>query len=152
MLSKQCRGIDTMAKYRTYLELSRLETFEERFNYLKLSGTPSYITFGGHRQLNQMLYKSPIWRNDVRPRVILRDNGCDLGIDDRPIMKGDILIIHHINPITIEDVVNNNPCVYDLNNLICCTDRTHKQIHYGDGSNLIPSEPIERRPGDTKLW
>lgn len=144
-----------MAKYRMYLELSRLKTFEERFEYLKLAGTPSYITFGGHRQLNQLLYKSPLWLS-VRDKVIIRDEGCDLGIHDRPIGNSrahdDILIIHHLNPITIEQVVNNDPCVYDLNNLICCSSRTHRQIHYGDGRNLTPSKPIERRPGDTKLW
>ena len=138
-------------KFRTYQELIQLETFEERFEYLRLAGTPGYITFGSHRLLNQMLYKSPIWAS-VRQRVILRDDGCDLAISERPIGKKDILIIHHLNPITIEQVTNNDPAVYDLNNLVCVSHRTHNAIHYGDGSNLMPSKPIERRPGDTKLW
>lgn len=135
--------------YRTYIELIQLKTFEERFNYLKLAGTPSVVTFGGHRSLNQMLYQSPQWK-EVRRKVIIRDNGCDLGIDDRPIQKG--IIIHHLNPITIEDVVNSNPSVFDLNNLVCCQLQTHNAIHYGDGTNLVLSAPIERKPGDTKLW
>lgn len=147
-------------RFKTYQELIQLETFEERFEYLRLAGTPGYITFGGHRLLNQMLYKSPIWES-VRQRVIARDNGCDLAIQDRPICprdhedwkkKKDILIVHHINPITIEQVTNNDPAVYDLNNLVCVSEKTHKAIHYGDGRNLMPSKPIERRPGDTKLW
>lgn len=138
-------------KFRTYQELIQLETFEERFEYLRLAGTPGYITFGSHRLLNQMLYKSPIWAS-VRQRVILRDEGCDLAISERPIGKKDILIIHHLNPITIEQVTKNDPAVYDLNNLVCVSHRTHNAIHYGDSSKLIPSQLIERRPGDTKLW
>ncbi len=138
-------------RFKTYQELIQLNTFEERFEYLRLAGTPGYITFGSHRLLNQMLYKSPIWES-VRQRVILRDNGCDLAIADRPIGKRDILIVHHLNPITIEQVTNNDPVVYDLNNLVCVSHKTHNAIHYGDGSKLMPSQPIERRPGDTKLW
>jgi len=135
--------------YKTYSELILLPTFEERFIYLKLNGQCSVTTFGGHRQLNQMLYKSPMWL-DARRRVIIRDDGCDLGIKDRPI-NGKI-IIHHINPITIEQVINFDPAVFDLNNLICVSAETHNQIHYGNGDILIPSIVIERKPGDTKLW
>ena len=135
--------------YRTYDEVIKLPTFEERFNYLKLNGQCSATTFGGHRQLNQMLYKSPQWLG-VRQRVIIRDNGCDLGIEDRPI--NDKIMIHHINPITIEQVCNFDPSVFDMNNLICVSKETHNQIHYGDGSSLAPSVAIERKPGDTKLW
>jgi len=138
-------------RFKIYQELIQLNTFEERFEYLRLAGTPGYITFGSHRLLNQMLYKSPIWES-VRQRVILRDNGCDLAILDRPIGKRDILIVHHLNPITIEQVTNNDPAVYDLNNLVCVSHKTHNAIHYGDGSKLMPSQPIERRPGDTKFW
>ena len=138
-------------RFKTYQELIQLDTFEERFEYLRLAGTPGYITFGSHRLLNQMLYKSPIWES-VRQRVILRDNGCDLAILDRPIGNCDILIVHHLNPITIEQVTSNDPAVYDLNNLVCVSHKTHNAIHYGDGSKLMPSKPIERRPGDTKLW
>jgi len=147
---------------RTYLELIQLKTFEERFKYCQCKQNLSATTFGGHRMLNQILYRSPQWRS-IRRKVIIRDGGCDLGMEDRPINNRSkdskdafyddgILVIHHLNPITIEQVINNDPAVYDLNNLICCSGKTHKQIHYGDGMNLMPSKPIERRPGDTKLW
>ena len=135
--------------YRTYNELILLQTFEERFDYLRLNGQCSEITFGGHRLLNQMLYRSPQWQ-EVRRRVIIRDNGCDLGIKDRPI--NDQILIHHINPITIEQVTNFDPCIFDLNNLISVSKKTHNAIHYGDGTNLAPTNIIERKPGDTRLW
>ena len=135
--------------YRTYNELILLQTFEERFDYLRLNGQCSEITFGGHRLLNQMLYRSPQW-HEVRRRVIIRDNGYDLGIEDRPI--NDHILIHHINPITIEQVTNFDPCIFDLNNLISVSKKTHNAIHYGDGTNLAPSIITERKPGDTRLW
>ena len=135
--------------YLTYDELIQLNTFEERFNYLKVNGRCSEETFGGHRLLNQMLYRSPQWK-DIRQRVILRDNGCDLGIDDRPINTK--VIIHHLNPITIYQVVNFDPAIFNLNNLICCSHATHNAIHYGDGTNLTPTNITERKPGDTRLW
>ena len=135
--------------YRTYDELIKLPTFEERFAYLQLNGQCSEVTFGGHRLLNQMLYKSPQWL-DTRERVIIRDNGCDLAISDRPI--NDKILIHHLNPITIEQVTNFDPAIFDLNNLICVTKATHNAIHYGDGSTLAPSTITERKPGDTRLW
>ena len=135
--------------YLTYDELIQLNTFEERFNYLRVNGRCSEETFGGHRLLNQMLYRSPQWQ-DIRQRVILRDNGCDLGIEDRPINTK--VIIHHLNPITIDQVVNFDPAIFDLNNLICCSHATHNAIHYGDGTNLTPTNIIERKPGDTRLW
>lgn len=135
--------------YRTYDELVKLPTFEERFKYLQINGQCSVETFGGHRLLNQMLYRSPQWE-EVRRRVIIRDMGCDLGIEDRPIHEK--ILIHHINPITIEQVTNFDPAVFDMNNLICCTHRTHNAIHYGDVEGLTPTEPIERKPGDTRLW
>lgn len=149
--------------YRTYEELVKLPTFEERFKYLQINGQCSVETFGGHRLLNQMLYRSPQWE-EIRRRVIIRDMGCDLGIEDRPIAPyiddsdkrrrrdEDIIIIHHINPITIEQVTNFDPCVFDMNNLICCSGRTHKAIHYGEVEGLTPTKPIERKPGDTRLW
>ena len=136
---------------RTYQELSSLQTFEERFNYLKLNGTPSFETFGGRRSLNQMLYKSPEWQR-IRKRAIARDAGCDLGIFDRPISKPNRLLIHHLNPITIEQVVNHDPLIFDLNNLITVSHSTHNAIHYGDLNLLPPSTPNERKAGDTKLW
>ena len=135
--------------YRTYNELIILPTFEERFAYLHLNGQCSEVTFGGHRLLNQMLYRSPQWL-ETRQRVIIRDNGCDLGIADRPI--SDKILIHHLNPITIEQVTNFDPAIFDLNNLICVTKATHNAIHYGDGTTLAPTKPIERKPGDTRLW
>lgn len=135
--------------YLTYDELITFKTFEERFNYLQLNGKASVETFGGHRLLNQMLYKSQQW-NETRRRVIIRDLGCDLGIEDRPINTK--ILIHHLNPITIEQVTNFDPAVFDLNNLICCTHATHNAIHYGGLDKLTPSTPIERKPGDTRLW
>ena len=135
--------------YRTYNELILLQTFEERFDYLRLNGQCSEITFGGHRLLNQMLYRSPQWK-EGRRRVIIRANGWDLGIEDRPI--NDQILIHHINPITIEQVTNFDPCIFDLNNLISVSKKTHNAIHYGDGTNLAPTNIIERKPGDTRLW
>lgn len=134
---------------RSYLELIALPTFEERFNYLKLCGRPSEVTFGRNRNLNQMLYHSPQWKT-IRQKVIIRDNGCDLAMQDRPIMKN--ILIHHLNPITIEQVVNHDPIVFDTNNLVCVSFNTHNAIHYSDGSNLIPSVPLERKLGDTCLW
>lgn len=146
---------------RSYLELIQLPTFEERFKYCQCFGKASEATFGGHRMLNQMLYRSDEWKR-IRRQVIIRDNGCDLGIEDRPINplaikdknknNNNNIIIHHLNPITIEQVMSHDPCVYDLNNLICVSDKTHKAIHYGNLDRLTPSQPIERTQGDTKLW
>lgn len=133
---------------KTYLELCQLSTFEERFEYLKLDGIVGDWTFGSRRYLNQMLYKSAEWK-ELRDKVIIRDNGCDLGIQDRTIF-GKVLI-HHINPITIEDVLNRNPIVFDLNNLICVSHMTHQAIHYGD-SNLLMKDPIQRTKNDTCPW
>ena len=136
-------------KYRTYLELIQLPTFEERFEYCKCNANPSAATFGGHRLLNQMLYQSPQWKK-VRRKVIIRDNGCDLGIAERPLSKS--ALIHHLNPITIEQVTNHDPAVFDLNNLITVSLLTHNAIHYGSIDRLTPSAPVERTQGDTKLW
>ena len=144
---------------KTYLELIKLPTFEERFEYLRCYGSPSKVTFGEYRLLNQMLYRSPVWKR-IRQQVILRDDGCDLAMPDRPIgadtdpsnRKYERIIIHHINPITIEQVSNSDPVVYDLNNLITVSHNTHEAIHYSDASILIPSKPTERFKGDTKLW
>lgn len=135
---------------KTYLEMTELPTFEERVGYLKLNGKPSELTFGGHRLLNQYLYqKNKEWK-DIRRRVIIRDNGCDLGCEDRALNTH--IIIHHINPITVEQVLNNDPMIFSMNNLVCCSLSTHNAIHYGSIERLTPSAPIERRPGDTKLW
>ena len=135
--------------YLTYDELILLPTFEERFDYLQLNGHASEETFGGHRLLNQMLYRSPQWK-ETRGRVIIRDMGCDLGCEDRPINSK--ILIHHLNPITIEQVTNFDPVIFDMNNLICCTHATHNAIHYGTIATVAPTNPIERKPGDTRLW
>lgn len=136
---------------RTYQEVIKLPTFEERFEYLKLDGVPGSITFGSERFLNQVFYQSKAWK-DIRRRVILRDNGCDLAIEDRPIMKPNKLLIHHINPITIEQIKEEDPAVFDLNNLITVSYNTHNAIHYGTEELLVPTKPTERKEGDTTLW
>lgn len=133
---------------RAYSELKNLDSFEERFNYLKLNGQVGETTFGSRRYLNQLLYKSKEWIS-VRDKVIIRDEGCNLGIPGREIC-GKILV-HHINPITIEDVENNNPKVFDLENLITTSHITHEAIHYGD-ENLLIKDPIVRTANDTCPW
>lgn len=133
-----------------YSELQLLLTFDERFKYLKLHGKVGEETFGFERYLNQVLYRSKEWKR-VRNLVIVRDNGCDLGIPGREIAKGDKLIIHHMNPISIQDILDRSSTIFDLDNLICCTEMTHNAIHYGD-ENLMLMDIAERRPGDTCPW
>lgn len=133
---------------RSYAELSRLSSFEERFEYLKLLGTVGESTFGFDRYLNQQFYLSPEWRA-IRDRVIARDLGCDLGVEGFEV-HGRILI-HHINPITVDDIVNRNPKVFDPENLILTSHNTHNAIHYGDEDLLIRA-PIERSKYDTCPW
>jgi hypothetical protein len=134
---------------RTYRELSQLLTFEERYEYLKLSSIIGDKTFGFERYLNQEFYRSPEWKR-VRREVIIRDNGCDLGIEGRDII--DRIEIHHITPISLEDFENGSPLLLDLNNLICTSPSTHKAIHYGEANLITPSEPTIRRPNDTCPW
>lgn len=138
-----------MKTMKTYEELSKLKTFRERFEYLKIGGQVANSTFGGERYLNQALYTSGEWK-DFRRKVIIRDNGCDLGIEDHKII-GKIIIVHHINPLTAEDFKNRSNKIFDMNNVICVTDRTHKAIHYGSW-DLIDDELVERRPNDTCPW
>ena len=133
---------------RSYSELSQLNTFRERFEYLKLDGVVAHSTFGSARYLNQVFYASDEWRK-VRRRVILRDEGCDLGFPGIEISGR--IFIHHIDPITPEDIELHSYKLVDMDNLICCSRQTHEAIHYGDFS-LIPKDPIERHPGDTRLW
>lgn len=133
---------------RSYSELSRLKTFEERFNYLRLDGTVGIETFGGFRYLNQAFYKGDLWKR-VRRDVIIRDDGLDLGVDGFDIF--DQIVVHHMNPVTIENIKNLDPICFDMNNLITVSKLTHKAIHYGD-IDLLPLLPSERKPGDTKLW
>lgn len=133
---------------KTYSHLSRLKTFKERFEYLKLDGRVGDETFGSHRYLNQRLYKSREWRQ-LRRKIIVRDEGCDLGFSDRPI-RG-YIYIHHLNPITIEDILERRPCVFDPENLISISFDTHNALHYG-GADSEPEEYVERRPNDTCPW
>lgn len=134
---------------KTYSELIRLPTFEERFEYLKLSGVVSKETFGSHRWLNQVLYSSKEWR-DIRNQIIIRDDSCDLACPDRKLYSH--VYIHHINPLTESDVLNRSSAIFDLNNLVCVSYDTHQAIHYGDIKLLMPSEPIKRSKHDTSPW
>lgn len=133
---------------KTYSELSKLQNFESRYRYLKLNGFVGEETFGFDRYLNQILYKSEEWKS-CRREIIIRDNGCDLGCDGFDI-NGRILI-HHINPITVDDIINRNTKVFDPENLIVTSLNTHNAIHYGDESLLILA-PIERTKNDTCPW
>lgn len=133
---------------KSYLELIQFPTYLERYEYLKLSSGIGIVTFGSDRYLNQMFYHDPEWRA-VRDRVIIRDEGNDLGITGREIKTG--IYIHHIDPITRDDIINRSPKLFDLNNLICCSLKTHNAIHYGDDTSLT-KDPIERKPNDTCPW
>lgn len=132
-----------------YSEVIRLSSFKERYEYLRVQGTVGMDTFGWDRYLNQALYTSKDWR-DFRNQIIIRDNGCDLAHPDRPITHEKI-IIHHINPLTVEDLENHSPVIFDPDNVICVSHLTHEAIHYGD-ENLLASEPTVRRPNDTCPW
>ena len=138
----------TMTTIRTYSELCQLSTFEERFDYLRLNGSVGKDTFGFDRYLNQQFYRSSEWKR-IRDRVILRDNGCDLGVEGYEI-RGKILI-HHINPISVEDIHTMSDLLMNPEYLICVSHRTHNAIHYGDES-LIITAPIERTQNDTCPW
>lgn len=138
----------TTTNIRTYSELIKLPTFEERFDYLRLDGVVGKDTFGFDRYLNQQFYRSGEWKR-IRNQVIVRDNGCDLGIDEYEI-HGRILI-HHMNPISIEDLQYMSDLLMDPEYLICVSHRTHNAIHYGDES-LIVTAPIERSQNDTCPW
>ena len=134
---------------KSYSELCKLKTLVERYEYLRTYSKIGEETFGGHRYLNQKLYTSnPLW-DSVRRKVIIRDGGFDLGLEDY-IIQGKI-IVHHINPLTKEQLLNFDPCIFDLENLISCSHNTHNAIHYGDKS-LLPQDPIERKPNDTCPW
>lgn len=135
-------------KTKSYSELKKLKTFNERFDYLKLHGNVGKETFGVDRIFNQMFYKSKEWKS-VRNKVILRDNGCDLGIAGQEINR---IVVHHMNPITLEDINERPEYVLDPEYLICTSDNTHKAIHYGDAELLKMSKVINRKKGDTKLW
>lgn len=133
---------------RAYSELIKLPTFEERFQYLKLDGDVGVETFGFDRYLNQAFYSSDEWKS-IRNKVIIRDNGCDLGIEGREIYKR--IIIHHMNPITKEDLLYRTEYLLNPEYMICTMKNTHDAIHYGD-ENLLFKDPIERKPNDTCPW
>lgn len=135
-------------KIRTYTELIRIDSFVDRYEYLRLRGEVGVATFGWERWLNQELYKSSKWRR-VRDKVIIRDMGCDLAHPDFQI--GDRIIIHHMNPLTPEDIEDDVDEIYEPEFLICTSHYTHNAIHYGDQSKL-PQLPVERYPGDTCPW
>lgn len=133
---------------KTYTELILFRTFEDRFNYLRLNGRVGEETFGFDRYFNQLFYRSKEWK-DIRNFVIARDNGCDLAIPEREIITR--AIIHHMNPISINDIHNSTDYLLNPEYLITTTKETHNAIHYGDASILI-KDYVERKPGDTKLW
>lgn len=138
-------------KIRTYSQLIQLPTFEERFQYLKLSGRIGEDTFGFDRHINQRFYKSKEWLR-IRDFVIVRDFGCDLGIRDREIPSGMKITIHHMNPIDVKDIVDVSEYLLNPEYLISCADITHKAIHYGDETLLISSRLTERTMNDTCPW
>lgn len=131
---------------RTYTEMARLSTFEERYTYLRLAGIVGESTFGFDRYLNQALYRSRAWKK-VRDQVIIRDNGCDLGIKDRLI--NDRIIVHHMNPLVVDEVEERDEDIFNPEFLVCVSPATHNAIHYGDERLLTNSDIAERRPGDT---
>lgn len=134
---------------RTYKELSQLKTFEERFNYLKLGGIVGEDTFGFDRYLNQMFYRSMDWRS-IRDKVIIRDNGCDLGVEGYDIC-GQKIYVHHMNPLRRNDIVNTTEYLLNPDYLITVTFQTHNAIHYGD-ETILPFVPVERYANDTCPW
>lgn len=135
---------------RSYSELILLPTFEERYRYLRLDGEVGKETFGFDRWLNQMFYKDPEWLS-VRDKVIIRDNGCDLGMADREVKGRSRIIVHHMNPITKEDLLTRSKYLLDPEYLICTIKNTHDAIHYGD-EELLFSNPIIRTKNDTCPW
>ena len=134
---------------RTYTELVTLPTIKERYEYLKLGGAVGAVTFGGNRTFNQNFYASRMWK-DVRRQVIIRDNGCDLGVEGYEVGKR--ITIHHMNPVTVEDIRNEDwEYLTNPEYLISCSYLTHQAIHFGD-QQLLPQTPIERKPNDTCPW
>lgn len=133
---------------RTYSELITFDSFEDRFRYLQLKGRVGDLRFGSNRYLNQKFYQSWEWKK-VRNAVIVRDNGCDLGHPDYPI--GGPIQVHHINPISVDDLKEGSSLLFDPENLICVSDRTHRAITYGD-FNSLPKPFVERKPNDTCPW
>lgn len=138
----------TLMNIRTYSELITLPTYEERFRYLKLNGAIGIETFGHERYLNQKFYQSQEWRR-LRHQIIIRDNGCDLGVEGLDIYGP--IVIHHINPIVTKDIIHNSEYLMNPEYLICVSKQTHNAIHYGD-INLLNTAPVERTKNDTCPW
>lgn len=134
---------------RTYDELIKRQTFLQRFNYLKLGDKIGKETFGYDRYLNQRFYKTPEWKK-LRDEIIIRDDGCDLGHPDFPIYGR--IIIHHMNPLTKDDILHSTEYLLDPKYLICVSHDTHNAIHYGSSDLLLIDEPVIRKPNDTCPW
>ena len=133
---------------RTYSELIKLPSFKERYEYLKLDGKYAEATFGSRRYLNQIFYQTTEWRS-ARRKAIARDLGNDLACEGWPIFGK--IYVHHMNPITVNDILKRSDLLFDPENLICCSDMTHNAITYGDW-NILPKEYEDRKPGDTCPW
>jgi len=137
-----------MTKIRSYSELRRIDSFEDRFEYLKMGGSVGHETFGFDRHINQAFYHSSEWKQ-IRNYVIARDGGCDLGVRGYEIHAE--LLVHHMNPMDSDDIIHGEEWILDPNYLITTTQATHNAIHYGDRS-LLAVPFVERSPGDTRLW
>lgn len=140
-----------MSLTKTYSELISIPSYEDRFRYLSIGGAVGADTFGCHRYLNQILYSSTEWKA-FRRQIIIRDNGCDLAHEDHSLPAGSKLLIHHINPLTVEDIINRSPKIFDPENVITTVFDTHQAIHYGNDSFLIATAVIDRKPNDTCPW
>ena len=149
LLEVMAEVIQMMTNRKTYSECIMLKTFEDRFRYLMLGGQVGEITFGFHRYLNQRFYHSAEWLSFKRD-IIIRDEGRDLAFLGYDIRNS--IIVHHINPITIDDVIKMNDCVFDPENVICTCHKTHNALHYGDDTILMYNKIVERKANDTKLW
>lgn len=138
-----------MKNNKRYSELVQLQTFDERYDYLKLNGEVGIDTFGPNRIFNQKFYRSKEWKR-VRDEVIIRDGACDLGIPGREITGR--IYIHHMNPITMDDISDSSDLLLNPDNLICVSEDTHNAIHYGDKSLIHKNDIVERKPNDTCPW
>lgn len=136
---------------RTYTELLQIPTFEERYEYLRIGGAVGEDTFGYDRWINQDFYRSTEWRK-FRRQIIARDLGCDLACKDRPFLNGELVVIHHMNPIDKNDIIHSTEFLMDPEYVIATSDNTHRAIHYGDQSLLKVFEPIVRHPNDMVPW
>lgn len=138
-----------MCQIKRYSELITIPTYKERLEYLWCGGKIGVPTFGGRRYLNQVLYSSPEWKH-FRRQIIIRDKGCDLALESYKIL--DCIYIHHIVPLTEQDVLNRNSCIFDDENVVCVSKRSHDFIHYGCKEDLQFMDQIERHPNDTCPW